>query len=76
MQRGAMSLFPRSLLRIPLARPLSRALLAAFAPLPGQRAHELHVFARASKQDDFAKVFVADGSDAGDLKDAIADGRL
>ena len=73
MKRIATDFFPRSLLRAPLtlSRPLPRALLAAFAPLPGQRAHELHVFARASKQDDFAKVFVADGSDAGDLKKAI-----
>ena len=36
MQRGAMSLLPRSLLRAPvaLACPLPRALLAAFAPPP------------------------------------------
>ena len=113
MQRAAIRLLPRSLLRAPLAqaRPLPRALLAAFAPLSPPRPSlpcsparavrrmrarlcsaprcrtpphkpsppsslplflQLHVFAKlAGEKDEFAQVFVADGSYAGGLKNAI-----
>ena len=39
--------------------------------LPSSPILQLHVFAKVSKHDDFAKVLVADGLDAGDLKKAI-----
>ena len=114
MLRAAKSLLPHSILCAPLvpARPLPRALLAAFAPplqlrpsllhsparavrsvfssaslcrallsfpptappplpLPAPSL-QLHVFAKlAGENDDFAQVFVTDGSVVGGLKKAI-----
>jgi len=56
--RANIGTLPHFLLRAPLAlaRPLSA---------------QLHVFVKASKQDDFAEVFVSDGSTVGGLKKAV-----
>jgi hypothetical protein len=64
------------LLRLALRVPLARAalpLLAAYAPeafrLPSARG--LHVYVRTAIHDEFSKVEVGDGADAGDLKKAV-----
>ena len=65
---------PTSMLsRLTLRAPLAWAalpLLAAYAP-EALRARGLHIFARTASDDEFCKVEVSDGADAGDLKDAV-----
>ena len=71
MLRGfSESLLSRSLTqRAPLARALP--LLVAFAP-EAFRFRSLHVFAKTTaSHDEFSKVTVGDGADAGDLKKSI-----
>ena len=74
LRGGPASLLLRLAQRAPLAR-VALPLLAAYAPeafsLRGARARGLHVFARAGAHEDFCKVEVRDGADAGDLKKAV-----
>ena len=74
LRGGPASLLLRLAQRAPLARA-ALPLLAAYAPeafsLRGARARGLHVFARAGAHEDFCKVEVRDGADAGDLKKAV-----